>query len=71
MFFEQKNVNFATYADDNTPYFRDKNLEVHLKKLQIWALRLFEWFSNNYIKMNSDKCQLILSSNDENKNNRT
>ena len=35
MFFEQKNVNFATYADDNTPYFRDKNLEVHLKKLQI------------------------------------
>ena len=47
MFFEQKDVNFAAYADDNTPYFSDKNLEVLLSKLQICALKLFEWFSNN------------------------
>ena len=67
MFFEQKDVNFAAYADDNTPYFCDKNLEVLLSKLQICALKLFEWFSNNHMKMNSDKCHLILSSNDENK----
>ena len=59
MFFEQKDVNFAAYADDNTPYFCDKNLEVLLSKLQICALKLFEWFSNNYMKMNSDKCHLI------------
>ena len=26
-----------------------------------------EWFSNNYMKMNSDKCHVILSSDDENK----
>ena len=32
VFFEQKNVNFAAYADDNTPYFCDKNLEVILQK---------------------------------------
>ena len=67
MFFEQKDFNFAAYADDNTPYFCDKNLEVLLSKLQICALKLFEWFSNNHMKMNSDKCHLILSSNDENK----
>ena len=67
MFFEQKYVNFAVYVDDNTPYFCDKNLEVLLSKLQICALKLFEWFSNNHMKMNSDKCHLILSSNDENK----
>ena len=60
MFFEQKDVNFAAYADDNTPYFFDKNLEVLLSKLQICALKLLEWFSNNYMKMNSDKCHLIL-----------
>ena len=35
MFFEQKDVNFTAYADDNTPYFCDKNLEVLLSKLQI------------------------------------
>ena len=47
--------------------FFDKNHEVILSKLQICALKLLEWFSNNYMKMNSDKCHLILSSNDENK----
>ena len=28
MFFAQKDVNFAAYADDNTPHFYDKNLEI-------------------------------------------
>ena len=64
MFFEQKDVNFAVNADDNTPYFCDKNLEVIVSKLQICALKLLELFSNNYMKMNSDKCHLILNSND-------
>ena len=62
MFFDQKDVNFALYVDDNTPYFCDKNLYVLLNRLQICALKLLEWFSNNYMKMNSDKCHLILSS---------
>ena len=42
MFFEQKDVNFAAYSDDNTLYFCDKNLELPLNKLQICALKLFE-----------------------------
>ena len=42
MLFEQKDVNFASYADDNTPYLRDKSLEVILSKLQICALKLVE-----------------------------
>ena len=67
MFFEQKDVNFSVHADDNTPYSCDKNLEVLLSKLQICALKLFECFLNNHMKMNSDKCHLILSSNDERK----
>ena len=67
MFFQQKDVYFAAYADDNAPYFCDKNLEALLSKLQKCALKLFEWFSNNHIKMNSDNCHLILRSNDDNK----
>ena len=67
MFFEEKDVNFAAYADDNTSYFCDKNLEATLSRLQICSLKLPEWFSDNYMKMNSGKCHLILSSNDENK----
>ena len=67
MFFEQKDVNFAAYADDNTPHFCDKNLEVLLIKLQICVLKLLEWLLNNHMKMNSDKWHLIIGSNDENK----
>ena len=33
MLYEHKDVNFAAYADDNTSYFCDKNLEVLLSKL--------------------------------------
>ena len=64
MLFEQKDVNFAAYADDNAPNFCDKNLEVVFSRLQMCALKLFEWFSD---EKNSDKCHLVLSSNDENK----
>ena len=60
IFFEQKDVNFAAYADDNTPYFCDKNLELLFSKLQICTLKLFEWFSNNHIKMYSYKCHLMM-----------
>ena len=67
MFFGHKDFNFAAYTDDNTQYFCDKNLEVLLSKLQISALKLLQWFSDNYIKTNFDKCHLIFSSNDENK----
>ena len=46
-------------------FFCDKNREVLLNKLQICLLKLLEWFSNNYMKMTSEKCHL--TSNDENK----
>ena len=54
MFFEQKDVNIAAYADDNTPYICDKNLEALLSKLQIYTLKLIEWFSKKNIKLNRD-----------------
>ena len=31
------------------------------------AVKQLEWFSNNYMKINSDNCHLILSSNNESK----
>ena len=67
IFFEQNPVGFAASTEDIAPCFCDSNFKVLLSTLQIYALKLLEWFSNNYIKMNSDKCHLILSSNDGNK----
>ena len=46
------------FADDTTPYICDKNL-VFL----ICAIIAIKWLENNYIKMNSNKCHLIISGN--------
>ena len=54
-------------ADDNVPYFYDGNFKVLLNKYQLYVLKPREWFSNNCMRMNSDKHHPIISSNDKNK----
>ena len=58
-----KNIVYAGYADDNTPYTCSSNIEVVLKNLQ-WALeQLFYWFSAYHLVANAGKCHLLTSSN--------
>ena len=66
IFFEQKDVNSAAYADVNTSQFCDSNLEVILNKLQLCALKLLEWFSN-WMVINFGKYDFILSSHENEK----
>ena len=40
------------------------NTDVTLEKLEEVGKVLFEWFSNNFLKANADKCHLILSTDD-------
>ena len=37
-----------------------ENVDVTLEKLKKVRKILFEWFSNNFVKANADKCHLIL-----------
>ena len=54
-------ISIANYADDNAPFvFRDVPLNV-MKSLENVAEKLFEWFANNHVKANHDKCHLLLS----------
>ena len=53
-----------SYADDNTPYVCSENVNVTLQKLKEAGKVLFEWFSNNFLRTNADKCHLILSTNE-------
>ena len=55
----------AYYADDTTPYFLGSTIAKVLKNLYSLTKKLFSWFTNNQIKANDDKCQLILSSTEE------
>ena len=52
----------CNFADDTTPYVCDKNFEFVLTKLENHFDIPINWFEDNYMKMNSDKCHLFISS---------
>ena len=60
MFFETaKNIDFAGYADDNTPYICSPNIEEVLENLQGAFEQLFQWFSANHLVANAGKSHLL------------
>ena len=44
MFYDIDECDIASYADDNTPYTSDFNLEEVIQKLELTSNNLFEWF---------------------------
>ena len=56
------NINFASYADDNTPYTTDESATKVIDMLEIVAKSLCKWFSDNQMKANPNKCYLLISS---------
>ena len=48
---------------DTTPYVYSKNLDFVLTKSEEHSIMAMEWFENNYMKINSDKCHLFISEN--------
>ena len=62
LFFIMNDVEFASYADDNTPFFVEDDLNDVILKLQNASKTIFKWFSDNQMKANPDKCHFICSS---------
>ena len=56
-------VDFAIYADDNTPFFVGNDLDEVIFKLQSASKTLFQWFADNQMKANPDKSNFICNSN--------
>ena len=63
MFFFTENMDFASYADDNTPYCYGRTPQEVITKLEQSSKVIFTWFENNGMKANPDKCHLLLSKN--------
>ena len=61
LFFLLKFVDIRNFADDTTRYISDKSLENVLKSLEENSMLAISWFENNYIRLNTDKCILIVS----------
>ena len=61
MFLFCKDVDFASSADDNTPYCIGKTPEEVIIQLEKFSVSIFEWFENNGMKANPGKWHLFLS----------
>ena len=64
MFLFCNDIDFASYADDNTPYCIGKTPEEVINQLEKSSKSIFEWFEKNGLKGNPDTCHLLLSKND-------
>ena len=58
MFLEETEI--CDYADDTTIYACGPNIENVIMHLENDALKITEWFPNNGMKLNEDKCHLII-----------
>ena len=61
MFLRVCNIDVASYADDTTPYVTGDNIESTVRQLEQAAKLLFQWFSDNQMKGNEDKCHVLIS----------
>ena len=65
MFYDTDDCDIASYADDNTHYASSSNLDALINKPEESINSLLQWFRNNYMKANADKCHLLVIGNYE------
>ena len=63
IFFFVNNTNICNYADDTTIYACNSDLNTIINRLEIDSAVLAKWFSENYMKLNEDKCHLMIFGN--------
>ena len=64
IFFAWNEIDICNFADDTTPYACNSNLKSVLEKLEHNSELAFTWFKINYMKLNTDKCHLLISGNE-------
>ena len=65
LFFTMNETDFASYADDNTPYRTANTIDEIIQSLEHVSVMLFQWFSDNQMKANISKCHLLVNKKDE------
>ena len=60
LFFIIEQTDVCNYVDDNTLNACDTSLENLLKRLEHDSSLAIEWFQINYMKLNEDKCPLLV-----------
>ena len=65
IFFFINSNNLTNYADDNTPYVINSDINTLLDNVENDTSILVKWFNDNYFKMNPDKCHLLITNHDD------
>lgn len=58
LFFILIDVDITSYADDSTSYIVTGGINGVIKYLEKSFKALFEWFKNNHLENNAEKCHL-------------
>ena len=61
LFWVYQNTEACNFADDTTLYACDQDIETVIRNLEHDSLLVMEWFEWNYMKLNADKCHLLIS----------
>ena len=61
LFWVNEQTDVCDYADDTTFHSSDQNLKALLQRLEHDSLLGMEWFEANYMKLNEEKCHLLIS----------
>ena len=61
LFYLTESTEVCNFADDTTVLVYDKDLNSFIKRLEHDSLLAIEWFQNNNMKLNQDKCHLLVS----------
>ena len=65
LFFIMNETDFASYADDNTPYRTANTIDEVIQSLEHDSMMLFRWFSDNQMKANISKRHILLNKKNE------
>ena len=61
LFWTNEYTQVCNFADDNAFHSTDMDLGELIRKLEHDCLLVIEWFEANYMKLNTDKCHLLLA----------
>ena len=61
LFYIAESTNVCNFADDTTFYACDKDVNSLINRLEHDSYLAIEWFENNSMKLNQDKCHLLVS----------
>ena len=60
LFFLTEKANVCNYADNTTFYACDSDLNYLISRLEQDSVLAIEWFDCNYMKLNQNKCHLLI-----------